>query len=189
MSERERWNQRFDSPEMVLGDRPSDFLVSCAAELPRGGLALDLAAGEGRNSIFVAERGLEVVALDISERALSKLRNTASAAGAPILPAVVDLQNHPLPSVCFDAVLVFNYLNRQLAGPIARSLKPGGVLIYETLTIDYLRWNPDFNPKYLLKRGELSRMFPTLRLIKYRESDVAAGKHRRSVASLLARKE
>jgi SAM-dependent methyltransferase len=189
MSERDRWNQRFDSPEMVLGDQPSDFLVSCAAELPAKGLALDLASGEGRNSIFLSELGFEVIALDISERALAKLRDAASRAGAPISPAVVDLQNYPLPDNRFDAVVVFNYLNRELAGSIARSLKPGGLLIYETLTIDYLKWNPDFNPRYLLARGELSEMFPTLRLLKYRESDVIAGKHRRSVASLLARKE
>jgi SAM-dependent methyltransferase len=174
---------------MVLGDRPSDFLVSSAADLPVRGLALDLAAGEGRNSIFLSELGFEVVALDISQRALTKLRNAGSLTGAPVFPAVVDLENYPLPDNLFDAVLVFNYLNRELAEPIANSLKRGGILIYETLTIDYLRWNPGFNPRYLLARGELSEMFPTLRLLKYRESDVGAAKHRRSVASLVARRE
>jgi SAM-dependent methyltransferase len=102
---------------------------------------------------------------------------------------VVDLKQFSLPAERFDLVINFNYLNRDLSARIVDSLKPGGVLIYETLTRDHLKWKPDFNPAFLLEPGELAAMFTKLTLLKYRERDLLEGERRRSVASLIGRRQ
>lgn len=193
MTDREHWEDRYASPERLHGDEPSEFLRANTEFLPRRGLALDIAAGEGRNSVFLASLGLQVVALDISMRALEKCLLLAHDKGASVEVAAVDLKQLVIPSNHFDVIVNFNYLERELAPKIVAGLRPGGLVVFETLTTDHLRWKPDFNPEYLLARGELPRMFHGLRLIKYRESDLETstpeGQSRRSVASLIARKD
>jgi SAM-dependent methyltransferase len=103
-----------------------------------------------------------------------------------IHPVVADLNSFVIPAGIFDVVINFNYLQRDLAPHITAALKPGGVLIFETLTVDHLRHKPDFSPDYLLNRGELLEMFRGLHLMKYREAEIQARHSARSVASLLA---
>ena len=98
--------------------------------------------------------------------------------------AAVDLTSFIIPPKAFDVIVNFNYLQRDLASGIIEGLKPGGLLVFETMTMDYLRYKPDFNPDFLLRPGELVQMFRGLHLIKYRESILQT----RAVASLMARK-
>jgi SAM-dependent methyltransferase len=154
--------------------------------LPERGLALDFASGEGRNSILLAGMGLDVVAVDISLRALEKCMRVVRDRKLRIHPVVADLNSFVIPAGIFDVVINFNYLQRDLAPHITAALKPGGVLIFETLTVDHLRHKPDFSPDYLLNRGELLEMFRGLHLMKYREAEIQARHSARSVASLLA---
>ena len=192
MADREHWEKKYDSPEMIHGARASEFLQANTSMLPRRGMALDIAAGEGRNSILLAEHGLEVIALDISVRALEKCLLLANDRNARVEVAAVDLTGFTIPPAHFDVIVNFNYLEPRLVPSIIEGLKPGGFLVFETLTVDHLRWKPDFNPAYLLRRGELALMFRALHLIKYRETDIEISKteqpSRRSVASLIARK-
>ena len=184
MSDKLKWDKRYDTNEMAGVGEPSSFLYTNAESLPAGGLALDIAAGQGRNSVFLAKRGLNVIALDISTRALEKCISLARASNVRIEVAAVDLTSFIIPPKSFDVIVNFNYLQRDLAAGIIEGLKPGGLLVFETMTTDYLRYRPDFNPDYLLGRGELVQMFRGLRLIKYREAILQT----RAVASLLARK-
>jgi SAM-dependent methyltransferase len=186
MSDRNVWESRYDSPDFIHGLEASEFLLSNAEFLPARGIALDLASGEGRNSISLAGMGLDVVAVDISSRALEKCIRVARDGKLRIHPVVADLNSFVIPSGIFDVVINFNYLQRDLAPHMVAALKPGGVLIFETLTVDHLRHKPEFSPDYLLKRGELLKMFRGLRLIKYREAEIQARQSARSVASLLA---
>jgi len=188
MADRERWNERYDT-KSDGADEPSEFLVEAAEYLPRTGLALDVAAGAGRNSIFLADLGLEVIALDLSDLAMKKCRRRSIAAGRSVYCAVVDLERFSLPENHFDVVINFNYLNRGLAGSMAQALRPGGVLVFETLTIAHKKWKPDFNPLFLLERGELAGMFPALHLLRYSERDIRIGSKPRAVASLLAKRD
>ena len=74
-SDRVKWNQRFGSKDYYLGDRPSPFLVREIEQIKRlapGTTALDIACGEGRNSIFLARQGFRVTALDISDVGIAK---------------------------------------------------------------------------------------------------------------------
>ena len=184
MSDKAKWDERYNTNEMIGGPEPSSFLYRNAEILPARGLALDIAAGQGRNSVFLAKRGLNVIALDISTRALEKCIGFARASSVRIEAAAVDLTSFIIPQKAFDVIVNFNYLQRNLAPGIIEGLKPGGLLVFETMTRDYLRYKPDFNPDFLLRRGELVQMFRGLQLIKYRESVSQT----RAVASLLARK-
>lgn len=184
MSDKTKWDKRYDTDEMIEGSAPSDFLYSNAEILPSSGLALDIAAGQGRNSVFLAKRGLNTVALDISTRALERCLGFARDNGVPVEVAAVDLTSFIIPPKSFDVIVNINYLQRDLASGITEGLKLGGLLVFETMTIDYLRYRPDFNPDFLLRRGELVQMFRGLRLIRYREAILQM----RPVASLMARK-
>lgn len=188
MSDRDRWEARYNTPDRIYSEKPTDFLRTNIHHLPGEGLALDIAAGEGRNSVFLAEHGLEVVALDISERALQKCLKLARERSVQVYAAVLDLTKFLIPKESFDVIVNFNYLQRDLAPQIIEGLRPDGWLLFETLTIDYLRWKPDFNPAFLLNQQELAQMFSDLEIIEYSESTIPSGESFRSVASLVARR-
>jgi 2-polyprenyl-3-methyl-5-hydroxy-6-metoxy-1,4-benzoquinol methylase len=188
MSDKERWQARYNTPDRVYSDKPAEFLRTNIHLLPDNGLALDIAAGEGRNSVFLAQHGLEVIALDISEHALQKCMALAGGRGIRVNAAVVDLANFLIPKESFDVIVNFNYLQRSLARQIIEGLKPAGWLLFETLTIEHLKWSPNFNPEFLLDTGELTRIFGDLEIIEYSESTIPSGQSFRSVASLAARK-
>ena len=78
MSEQERWETRFRSPDYVFGTAPNAFLKAQAHRLHPGQTALSVADGEGRNGVWLAEQGLDVLAIDFSPAALAK----AQSAGA-----------------------------------------------------------------------------------------------------------
>lgn len=188
MPDRDVWEARYEASDFIHGVEASQFLLSNAGLLPGRGLALDVASGEGRNALLLAGLGLEVAAVDISLRALEKCLRAARDGKLRIHPVVADLNSFLIPTGIFDVVINFNYLQRDLAPRLAAALKPGGILIFETFTVDHLRHKPGFNPDFLLGRGELSRMFRGLRLIKYREAEIRAGRGASAVASLIARR-
>jgi SAM-dependent methyltransferase len=188
MSDKDKWDKRYDTSHYIHGSEPSRYLYSNRSHLPGSGLALDLASGEGRNSVFLARAGLEVIALDFSIHALRKCLALARETGVSIHAAAVDLTSFDIPANKFDVIINFNYLQRSLCRRIIRGLRPGGVLIFETLTGEHLMSSPDFNPEFLLGRGELLETFRELHLIKYREATIGTGTKARSIASLVATK-
>jgi SAM-dependent methyltransferase len=188
MSNRGKWDERYAGPGRVSGPAAAEFLTANAAYLPTSGLALDLAAGEGRNSILLAARGLEVVAVDFSIHALKKCLHRARESNLRVAGIVADLERFVIPAATFDCIVNFNYLQRELAPAMIAGLRPGGVLVFETSTCDTLAYQSDFNAEYLLKRGELAQMFCALHLLKYRETRLPSKASFRVVASLIARK-
>jgi tellurite methyltransferase len=188
VNDRQRWESRYNNADLVYGEEPSDFLAENEELLPRRGLALDVAAGEGRNAAFLAGRGLQVIALDISIRALARCRRRATTLAASVEAAVTDLNEFQVPADWFDLIINFNYLQRDLTPALVKGLRPGGMVVFETLTKEHLRWKPDFNPDYLLETGELLRLFSRLQTVKYRELTITLNGSKRSVASIMARK-
>ena len=93
-SDRERWDRKFAGSDFIYGTEPSPFLADNAELLPAQGKALDVAAGEGRNAVFLARQGLEVDAVDISEVGLDKARRFAVEAGVTINTIVADLKDY-----------------------------------------------------------------------------------------------
>jgi len=182
-SEHNAWNQRYRERSHHSTD-PDPFLVQAfeqyvAAEFPGGGVALDLAGGVGRHAIWLARRNWTVTLVDISEVGLEQARKNAGPLASRINFVAADLEQlsssgregFSLPRATYDLVLVFFYLERSLFPRLIRALKPGGMLIYKTYTVDQmtLPGGPS-HPLHLLKHDELLRAFGKLRVLYYRET-------------------
>ena len=150
---------------------------------------LDLASGDGHNGIYLASRGLSVVLADRSEEAVSRAGLNARSAGVSVRFWQVDLERegiNPLEGCTFSAVLVFRYLHRPLIPCIKKSLKQGGILMYETFTTEQARLGKPKNPDHLLKEGELLAWFHGWEVIYAFEGIMGAPL--RAIAQLVCRK-
>ena len=127
---REDWNRRYAETELVWSAGPNRFLAAEVADLPPG-RALDLACGEGRNAIWLAERGWQVTAVDFSDVAVEKGRRRERARSTS---RVADLLEYEPDEAAYDLVIVF-YLQLPAAelatvlGRAARALAPGGTFL------------------------------------------------------------
>jgi tellurite methyltransferase len=150
---------------------------------------LDLACGDGHNGIFLASKGFSVVLTDRSEEAHSQAIVIAQAAGVTVQFWQVNLEQegvNPLEGLTFSAVLVFRYLHRPLIPFITKSLKQGGILMYETFTTEQTRFGKPKNPDHLLKTGELFSWFHDWEVIYAFEGII--GVPPKAVAQLVCRK-
>ena len=121
-SDRIKWDQRFaQSSEIDL--EPPNWLKDVEAWLPRQGHALDIATGAGRLAIWLAGRGFDVLAVDISVAGLKLARAGAAAKGLRIETLSEDLEAKPLPEGPFDVITCFNYRQRDLFPLIQERLK------------------------------------------------------------------
>jgi tellurite methyltransferase len=153
------------------------------------GRALDVACGDGRNSLHLARLGFEVDALDVSDFAIERLQAAASKRGLPISARAVDLEESPLPVSSYKVAVNFNYLQRDLFPSLERALVPGGIMVFETVAqvhIDEL--GQEFNPHYVLAPNELLEAFPGLLVHLHREGVVQRGGGARGVAGVVARR-
>lgn len=180
-----RWNNRYQSDMRDSFEQPRHFLVEQAHLLPTNGLALDVAMGLGGNAGFLLQRGLRVIGIDISVVAIRK----AAAQLPTLIPVVADLTNFYFPNEYFDVIINFLFLERDLWTIYPRALRPGGILVFETLCNEMLSIHPEIDPSYLLATGELAHAFPTLRTLVYQEGwQASSTKHPRAVASLVAQR-
>ncbi len=154
------------------------------------GPVLDLACGSGRNGIYLARMGLKVTCADLSSEALEKARDLAELHGVEIDLLQVDLEQegvNPLPPAAYGAILVFRYLHRPLIPCIKKALRRGGLLIYETFTIEQPRFGKPRNPDFLLRPGELVEIFEDWEVIHYFEG--VKDNPTRAVAQIVCRKK
>ena len=144
--ELERWNQRYGEAEYIFGTAPNAFLAAQAALLKPGQRALCVADGEGRNSVWLAEQGLEVVAFDFSPVALGKARRLAASRGVRVRYELATVYDWPWPQAVFDVVAAIFV---QFADPPMReflfermiaALKPGGLALVEGYTPAQLKY-------------------------------------------------
>lgn len=142
-----RWNERFSAPEYIFGTAPNAFLASKAHLLKPGQCALCVADGEGRNSVWLAEQGLEVTAFDISPIGVAKAQRLAAARGVRLVHEVASVYDWRWPQARFDVVAAIFV---QFADPAMRSflfermkesLKPGGLVLIEGYTPKQLEYN------------------------------------------------
>jgi len=177
-----KWNERYRS-EQFHG--PREFLIEQAHYLPDQGVALDIATGLGGNAGFLIERSLRVVGVDVSEVGVRRAKDRWPS----LMAAVIDLTHYRWPPCSFDVILNFYYCQRDLWPHFRSMLKPGGVLIMETLTIESLRVRPDYQPDYLLQPDELRHAFADWEGLVYREGWIEMKDHApRAVASLVTRR-
>ncbi len=163
--DKDRWDKRYSTEVFIFGKEPVPFLTQNIHLLPKG-RALDIAMGEGRNGVYLATQGFEVVGLDISPKGLAKAHQLAKQNGVAIETRVVDLENHHLEKNAYDVILLMYYMQRDLWPQIKDALKPGGMAIIETYNVDHLK-HQKFNPKWLLKSNELVNAFKDMKIIRY----------------------
>ena len=138
-----------------------------------GGSVLDLACGRGRHLRWFAALGHPVTGVDRSTDALQAAADLAAAGQAVLVPA--DIEDGPWPLLgangpcTYDAVVVTNYLWRPLLPTILRSVAPGGILLYETFSIDQATVGRPSRPDYLLRPGELLQQCASMRIVAYED--------------------
>lgn len=142
-----------------VADAPSPWIEHFAPMIRSGGTVLDLAAGSGRHTRYLAERGCRVVAVDVD---VSRLGDLGERVGVEILEHDLEAEPWPFDDRLFDGVVVANYLHRPLLPRLADSLSPGGILIYETFAEGNERYGRPTNPAFLLRDGELLEAFSGL---------------------------
>jgi len=153
-------------------------------------VALDLACGLGASSLWLAQRGFRVSAWDLSPVAIARLSFLAKELGLPIDASVRDVVAEPPPPDRFDLMLVAHVLDRGLCPAIAASLRPGGVLFYQTFSRESVTERGPSDPSYRLAANELLCLFPGLIVRAYRDEgrlgDTARGT--RDLALFVAQK-
>ncbi len=155
--------------------RPSQFLERILPLLPRGRV-LDVAAGSGRESVFLALNGFDVEAWDHAPEALERAEALAVRSGVQIRTRVVDLEKRGLAEPDqFEVVMVFRFLHRTLLPWLERAVAPGGALVYETYREGQEVHGRPKHPRFLLRPGELSSSFPALSVVLHEEPDIPGG--------------
>ena len=130
MSQRELWNDRYSQRGSVWGAEPNQFVADRLADLPPGRV-LDLGSGQGRNAIWLAQRGHTVTAVDVSDVATEQAAELAAAVGVEAEFIAADLAEWEPPEEEFDLVLLAYMqapegLRQALHAKAARALVPGG---------------------------------------------------------------
>jgi len=146
LSEYDRWEKRYGVPEYIFGMQPNYFLASCKALLPTSGKALAVADGEGRNGVWLAEQGLDVLSLDFSPSAQEKAAALARERRVGIAIERGDVHSWKYPNDAYEVVCdIFTQFSspaeraRKWAG-VKKALKPGGLLILMGYTPKQLQY-------------------------------------------------
>ena len=175
MDERFKWEQRYSqAKEPFYGHEPSPFLLRSLPLLPPRGRCLDAGGGEGRNAMFLAARGWEVLLVDMALAGVARARRHAAAQGWPLRLVVADLESNPLAlgEGALDLVLAINFHSRRVVEGAMRWLRPGGALVVEGFAQEQLgrsSGGPQ-DPAVLWHPNELPRLVtPGLRLVWYED--------------------
>ena len=191
----DRWQQRFGEPGYLFGTAPNAFLKSQAHRLRKGQSALAVADGEGRNGVFLAEQGLDVLSVDFSDVAQAKARALAAERGVTLKFEQADMTDWRWPPEAFDVVVaIFVQFTapperaKMFAG-IKRTLKPGGLLLlqgYGLKQLDYKTGGPS-DPAQLYTRELLQQAFGDFSALDISEYDSAIeeGSRHRGMSALV----
>lgn len=137
------WNERYASADLVYGEAPNGFVAQHADKFPTSGAALDIAAGEGRNALFLASRGLTVLAIDQSTVGLQKADRLARERGLSLRTQAVDLNDFDAAPESFDVITstfahVPAAIRARVHAGVQSWLKPGGIFLLEAYSPDQI---------------------------------------------------
>lgn len=175
INDKTRWERKYAERSARSPGPPPDWLVENLGNLPRGGDALDLAAGDGAASLLLASRGWRVDAIDIAENGLAIGRRVAGP--LPIRWRALDLDEYEPPPSSFDLVVCFRFLDRErLPAIVRRALRPGGLFLGETFNQRYpgSAGAHPISEKYLLFENEWRRLLGDFEFLAHDESGVTS---------------
>ena len=173
------WNERFDKEEFIFGKEPNEYLVKSAARyLQKNNKVLCIADGEGRNGVWLAKQGMQVVGFDASDIALVKAKQFAKENQVEVEYSFSDADSFDWQANTFDAVVAIFI---QFADPAMRerifqnvyqTLKPGGIFILQGYTpkqLDYKTGGPSAIEHLYTEESiqELAKDFEVLELVSY----------------------
>jgi 2-polyprenyl-3-methyl-5-hydroxy-6-metoxy-1,4-benzoquinol methylase len=178
VSERERWETRFAAPQFIFGKEPNAFLKSHADLLRGRKTALSVADGEGRNGVWLAEQGLDVLAIDYSPTGLAKAQALARERGVPISTEAVDVVTWRWPKEAFDVIAAIFIAVDAADRPaffanLKAALKPGGLLLMQSYRPEQLNYRTGGPPQAerMSTRPMLEAAFGDLSTLDIREHD------------------
>jgi len=189
------WNQRFAGADYLFGREPNEYLRAQAPVLAPGGRTLCVADGEGRNSVWLARQGLKVEAFDIAEAGVAKARKLAAESGVTVDFHIAGCDDWAWSADVHDAVVaVFVQfadpaMRSRLFANMARTLKPGGVLILQGYTpkqLDYKTGGPSVL-SHLYTADLLREAFAsmeTIELVEY-EAELSEGARHTGLSALI----
>lgn len=197
----EAWNLRFAGDDYLFGTAPNEWLRCHAEVWQAGARVLSVADGEGRNSVWLAVRGLRVDAFDIAEAGVCKARSLAEQQGVQVNFSVADCDGFDWPEAAYDGVAAIFVqfadpaLRQRLFDHIVRSLKPGGVLVLQGYTpkqLDYRSGGPPLL-SHLYTEAMLRNVFGALDIVELSDyqAEIHEGsghKGRSALIGLVARK-
>ena len=190
--EKERWNKVFSSPQPVFNANPNAFLVEVVSNR-RPGMALDLGMGQGRNALYLAQRGWSVTGVDISDVGLAQARQQAQKLGVQLNTILENADKFDFGKERWDLVVLLYFPPRPYVSRIRASLKPGGIVVVEGLHRD----SPErqrLGQGVVFGANELLRVFDDFRILRYEDviasSDWGSSENREParVVRLLAQK-
>ncbi|MEG3766528.1 class I SAM-dependent methyltransferase [Alteromonas sp. 14N.309.X.WAT.G.H12] len=186
------WDERYADKEYVYGTEPNTFLAKHADKL--NGPVLSIAEGEGRNAVFLATGGLDVLGVDGSEVGLQKAQQLAQSKGVNIHTEVADLAEFTPKENHYGAIISISAhlppaIRQRLYPLLERSLKPGGILLLEAYSEDQLgkeTGGPN-NIDMLMSKQKIENEFPNLHPLLLQELDreIHEGKFHTGIASVV----
>jgi len=193
------WDKRYSDDDYVYGTAANDYLASVIDQLPKG-KALCLAEGEGRNAVFLAENGFDVLAVDASAVGLKKAEKLASSRGVTIQTLCIDLADFKIKPGSWDVIVsIFCHvppvLRKKLHQQVVEGLHTGGCLVLEAYTPEQLTYKTGGPPdeKMTMTLAALKEEFNGLEFIHGKElvRQVIEGKYhtgKGAVVQILAKK-
>lgn len=187
-----KWDERFRRGEhgsveidsiLSLSKKYWPLLVTAQDSRPA---ALDVACGAGRHAVYLAGEGFHVTAVDLSAEALTKTRQLAASGNVSIETQQVDLEAEAvdLGESRYDLVAVCFFLHRPLSPVLRRAVRPGGLVVYKTYSVDQRKYpGRPRHRMHMLEHNELLREFADFRVLHYTEEWEGKG-----TAALIARK-
>ena len=176
VTDQDKWNQKYQAGSHASRD-VSPALLDLEEMIPRKGKALDVAGGAGRNSLWMAQRGLAVTLIDVSNVALKIAENRAAELQLALTVEQSDLEVDGLPKGPWDVILIHDFLHRPLFEKVSQQLSPDGVLLVVHPTVENLERHTTPSSRFLLKSDELRSLLGGLEIVKIEEAWRADGRH------------
>jgi len=166
------FNRRYQQNKNIFGEKPIDLVVKAAKLLPKGGNVLELGAGEGRNSLYLARRGYQVTAIDAAPTAISRLQSLAKSENLKLKALVADVAKYQFREK-FNLIVatgLFHFLpphiGNNLIAHMKRATKNGGLNAVAALASDH----PRRQMPHIYKNRELEKLYHDWKIIIYEEA-------------------